>query len=94
MPDGMAAFFEGRYFWKMPADVQMPVGPTVIHPLPTGYMAATEKYSAQVKITELPEGALTLTGYSGGIPFRTRRNLTRDGRFSQTYGSAIRLTLP
>jgi hypothetical protein len=34
MPDGMVAFFVGRYFWKMPADVQMPVGPTIIHPLP------------------------------------------------------------
>lgn len=69
MPDGMAAFFEGRYFWKMPVDVQMPVGPTVIHPLPRGYLEATEKYSAQVKIIELPEGALALSGYSGGIPF-------------------------
>jgi len=69
MPDGMAAFFEGKYFWKMPTDVQMPVGPTIIHPLPVSYMNATEKYSAQVKITELPDGGLTLTGYSGGIPF-------------------------
>jgi Protein of unknown function (DUF1329) len=69
MPDGMAAFFEGRYFWKMPADVQMPVGPTIIHPLPSGYMEATEKYSAQVKVVELPDGGLTLSGYNGGIPF-------------------------
>jgi uncharacterized protein DUF1329 len=69
MPDDMAVFFEGRYFWKMPADVQMPVGPTIIHPLPVCYMNATEKYSSQIKITELPDGGLTLTGYSGGIPF-------------------------
>jgi hypothetical protein len=69
MPDGMAAFFEGRYFWKMPPDVQMPVGPTVIHPLPSSYMEATEKYAAQVKIVELPDGGLTLNGYSGGMPF-------------------------
>jgi hypothetical protein len=69
MPDGMAAFFEGKYFWKMPPDVQMPVGPTIIHPLPKGYMEATEKYSAQVKINQLADGGLTLTGYSGGIPF-------------------------
>src|SRR5207244_10366096 len=27
MPDGMAAMFEGKYFWKMPPDVQMEVGP-------------------------------------------------------------------
>jgi hypothetical protein len=38
MPDGMAAFFEGKYFWKMAPDVRMPVGPTIIHPLPKGYM--------------------------------------------------------
>jgi hypothetical protein len=69
MPDGMAALFAGGSFWKMPADVQMPVGPTIIHPLPVNYMAATEKYAAQVRIAELPEGGLTLTGYNGGIPF-------------------------
>ena len=34
MPEGMAAFFAGSFFWKMPSDVQMPVGPTIIHPLP------------------------------------------------------------
>ncbi len=69
MPDGMAAFFEGRYFWKMPVDVQMTVGPTIIHPLPVSYMNATEKYSSQVRISELADGGLTLAGYSGGIPF-------------------------
>jgi hypothetical protein len=69
MPDGMAAFFEGRYFWKMPADVAMDVGPTMIHPLPKGYVEATEKYASQVKIVELPGGGLTLEGYQGGIPF-------------------------
>jgi hypothetical protein len=69
MPEGMAAFFEGKYFWKMPPDVRMPVGPTIIHQLPKGYMEATEKYSAQVKIRELADGGLTLDGYNGGIPF-------------------------
>lgn len=69
MPDGMAAFFQGKYFWKMPADVRMEVGPTVIHPLPKTYMEATEKYSGQVKLVDLPDGGLTLSGYQGGIPF-------------------------
>lgn len=69
MPDGMAAFFEGSYFWKMPPDVQMPVGPTIIHPWPSSYMEATEKYAAQVEISELPDGGLTLNGYRGGMPF-------------------------
>jgi len=69
MPDGMVSLFEGGSFWKMPPDIQIPLGPTIIHPLPASYLAATEKYSAQVKIVELPNGGLTLTGYSGGIPF-------------------------
>jgi Protein of unknown function (DUF1329) len=69
MPDGMAALFQGTYFWKMPADAQINVGPTIIHPLPKNYMAATEKYSSQVKIVELANGGLTLSGYQGGIPF-------------------------
>ena len=69
MPDGMVALFQGKYFWKMPADVQMEVGPTIIHPLPKTYMEATEKYSGQVKLVDLPDGALTLSGYQGGMPF-------------------------
>jgi hypothetical protein len=47
MPDGMVALFEGEYFWKMPADVSIIVGPTIIHPLPSNHLAATEKYSDQ-----------------------------------------------
>jgi hypothetical protein len=69
MPDGMVALFEGKYFWKMPADVKMEVGPTIIHPLPKTYMEATEKYSGQVHLVDLPDGALTLSGYQGGVPF-------------------------
>jgi hypothetical protein len=69
MPDGMAALFEGKYFWKMPPDVQMEVGPTVIDPLPKNYLATTEKYADQVRIVQLPDGRLSLEGYHGGIPF-------------------------
>ncbi len=69
MPDGMIDLFAGKYFWKMPADVQMDIGPTVIHPLPKNYVAATEKYSGQTQIVALPDGGLTLTNYHGGVPF-------------------------
>src|SRR6266446_1417350 len=31
MPDGMIALFEGSYFWKMPPDVSMEVGATIIN---------------------------------------------------------------
>lgn len=69
MPEGMVALFEGRYFWKMPPDVSMEVGPTVIHPLPRNYQAATEKYASQVRVIGLPDGGLTLKNYRGGLPF-------------------------
>jgi uncharacterized protein DUF1329 len=69
MPDGMVDLFEGKYFWKMPTDVQMEVEPTVIHPLPRGYVAATEKYSSQVRLVTLPDGGLSVENYTGGEPF-------------------------
>lgn len=69
MPDGMVSLFQGRYYWKMPPDVEMDVGPTVIRALPKDYLEATEKYSAQVKIVDLGGGGLTLQNYQGGRPF-------------------------
>jgi hypothetical protein len=69
MPDGMVKLFEGTYYWKMPQDVQIEVGPTTVYPLPKNYQAATEKYSSQVQIVELPDGGLSLKNYAGGQPF-------------------------
>jgi hypothetical protein len=69
MPDGMEMLFEGKYSWKMPNDVELDIGPTVIHSLPKNYLDATEKYSGQVQLVELPGGGLTLSGYQGGLPF-------------------------
>ena len=69
MPEGMIGLFDGSYQWKMPSDVQMEVGPTDVYPLPKTYLEATEKYSGQVKIVDLPDGALTLSNYQGGMPF-------------------------
>jgi hypothetical protein len=35
MSDGIAVLFEGKYFWKIPADVEMDIGPTpTVTPLP------------------------------------------------------------
>src|ERR1700724_1870372 len=69
MPDGMIALFEGIYFWTMPADLEIDVGPTLVHALPPGYLDATEKYASQVKLIQLPGGALTIGGYVAGTPF-------------------------
>jgi hypothetical protein len=69
MPDGMVNLFEGKYYWKMPQGVRMEIGPTVIHPLPPNYVAATEKYASQVRLVSLPDGRLTVENYMGGVPF-------------------------
>ncbi|MGH7987896.1 MAG: DUF1329 domain-containing protein [Candidatus Binataceae bacterium] len=69
MPDGMVALFEGKYFWKMPPDVEIKVGPTIIHPLPNGYRSATERYSSQVRLVHQRGGEADLVGYHGGQPF-------------------------
>jgi hypothetical protein len=67
--DGVADLFSGKYYWKMPADVSIEVGPTVLNPAPKNFQDATEKYSSQVKVVELPDGGLTLANYQGGLPF-------------------------
>ena len=88
MSDGMVALFEGKYFWKMPAGVEIEVGPTVNHPLPKNYVAATEKYASQVRIKELPTGGLSLENYRGESLFPTQPNRTKDGSCSPTCGTA------
>src|SRR5580704_6310408 len=69
MPAGMAALFEGNLFWKMPADVEMNIGPTRAFAPPAGYVAATEKYGAQTLEVLLPDGRHHLRNYYGGVPF-------------------------
>lgn len=69
MPPGMIALFEGDYFWKIPQDVEMDVGPTRHLPTSKYYMDATEKYASQVQIEDLPNGGHTLKNYVAGRPF-------------------------
>ena len=69
MPPAMQALFTGEYFWKIPADVQMEVGPTLPMPLPPAYVADTEKYSSQVKLKKLADAGYIPEGYTSGIPF-------------------------
>jgi hypothetical protein len=69
MPLGMIKLFEGHYYWKMPADVEMDVGPTHIGNLPKGWVEATEKYGAQTSVDVLPSGHYVIKNYQGGTPF-------------------------
>ena len=69
MPYGMQTLFEGKYFWKMPADVAMTIGPTKLLPLPRGYTEASEKYGSQTSVGTTPAGHHFVQGYIAGEPF-------------------------
>lgn len=74
MPDGMQMLFAGTYFWKMPADFRIEIGPTSHYPAPQVYRDNTEKYSHLVRLVELPGGAHALKGYIAGLPFPNPAN--------------------
>src|SRR5689334_17327806 len=51
LPLGMIELFEGKYFWKMPSDVSMEIGPAVYGTfLPKTWIEATEKYGPQTQV--------------------------------------------
>jgi Protein of unknown function (DUF1329) len=68
MPMGMQELFAGRYFWKMPGEVEMKVGPTVIDPLPAAYVEAGKR-SDPVQVLHLPNGHNDIAHYVAGEPF-------------------------
>jgi len=69
MPLGMIKLFEGTYGWKMPADVQMPIGPARYGIIPKSWVEATEKYGSQTQVEVLPNGHYKLKNYYAGTPF-------------------------
>jgi hypothetical protein len=69
MPLGMQGLFAGKFFWKMPADIEMEVRPTKVYPLPKGYQEATERYGNQTRVVHLPNGHNDVQGYVAGRPF-------------------------
>ncbi len=69
MPPGMIALFEGRYFWKMPQDVEIDVGPTINYPLNKSYIDATERYAGTARLIHKADGRYGIEGYMAGDPF-------------------------
>jgi hypothetical protein len=66
MPVGMIALFEGENFWRMPGDIEIDVGSTINHPLPSSFVEVTEKYSGQTKVVHHPDGRMDLANYVAG----------------------------
>jgi hypothetical protein len=69
LPLGMVKLFEGKYFWKIPQDAVLEVGPTVHDFLPKTWQDATEKYGPQTTVEVLPNGHYVMHNYHGGTPF-------------------------
>jgi hypothetical protein len=69
MSDGLAALFEGKQFWHMPAELRIEVGPTISIRLPKRYLDDTARYSSQVRLMKTPIGGYVPIGYVAGIPF-------------------------
>ena len=70
MPDGMQALFEGKYFWKVPEDVRIEVGPGVSRPgYPREYAADTERYASRVTLSKGEGGGSIIHNYVAGLPF-------------------------
>jgi hypothetical protein len=69
MSDGEIGLWEGKWFWKMPTDAQINVGPTTVYPLPAAYVAASEKYGDQTRIEKGGDGRWRLKNYGAGVPF-------------------------
>jgi hypothetical protein len=68
MPLGMTELFKGDQFWRMPADLEIVVGPTIPEKLPVGYAEATAKYSDNVRVVHFG-GHNDIRNYAGGEPF-------------------------
>jgi hypothetical protein len=68
MTEGMKAVFAGTYFWHMPKNFEIDVGPTRPIPAPKPYLQDTEKYSSQVTLEPLPVGGYLPKGYIAGFP--------------------------
>jgi hypothetical protein len=69
MPVGMIAFFEGKYYWKMPSDIEIDVAPTINHNLPKAFVETTEKYASQTRVVHRSDGRMDIANYVAGWPF-------------------------
>jgi hypothetical protein len=71
--EGEIGLWQGRWFWKMPADVQINVGPTKVFPLPEPFVELSEKYGDQTQLVRMSDGRWQLKNYAAGMPFPVPR---------------------
>jgi hypothetical protein len=69
MSEGLVALFEGKRFWRMPAELRIEVGPTRSTPQPKQYLDDTAKFADGVRLSRTADGGYVPTGYVAGVPF-------------------------
>ncbi len=69
MPVGLQGLWAGAFYWHLPQNAVMVVGPTTPTPLPRQYQEDTEKYASQVSLTKNSDGGYDIKGYVAGAPF-------------------------
>jgi len=67
--EGVQHFWQGDFFWKIPDDVAIKVGPEHTWTLPKPYVEATEKYGSQTRLVKQGDGQYKLENYVAGTPF-------------------------
>ncbi|MGH7934360.1 MAG: DUF1329 domain-containing protein, partial [Candidatus Binataceae bacterium] len=67
--EGVQGFFEGKWFWKMPSDLEIHVAATHVYPLPKPFIEANEKYGGQARLVKQSDGRWKLENYVAGFPF-------------------------
>ncbi len=88
MTFGTQLLWSGQYFWKLPPDAVMVVGPTIPYDLPEQYRIDTEKYGGQAKLVRQADGGYLLANYVAGLPFPNPREpqLGEKLFFNKWYG--------
>jgi guanyl-specific ribonuclease Sa len=69
MSAGLQSIMSQKYFWKVPAEAVLDVGPTVKIGFPQKYREDTEKFHNQVKLVPQASGGYSVSGYVAGQPF-------------------------
>ncbi len=69
MSYGLQTLYSGKYFWKIPPDSAITVGPTILLSQPKPYVEAGEKYGSQTSIGVTANGHRFVKNYVAGIPF-------------------------
>jgi len=97
MPFGMTVLFEGKYYWKMPADVEIDVGPTRsgIHGAIGSFFGRVNRggFSALRTLVGIMQNSLIQDANEGGAAAKMLRIVTIDIRSgSVTHQFAYLLT--